>query len=102
MAQFDLFKNPHSSRYPYLLDVQADAVARLATRVVVPLITLKRYGAKPISKLNPLVRVGNVEHVVLVQDLAAIPGAELRQRVLSLAARRAELVAALDLLFTGV
>ena len=102
MAQFDLFKNPRTTRYPYLLDVQAEVLARLATRVVVPLMTLKRYGAKPISRLNPTVRIGNVDHIVLVQELAAIPGSELRDKVLSLASRRVEIVAALDLLLTGV
>ena len=65
-------------------------------------MSTKRYGAKPISRLNPTVRIGNVEHVLLVQELAAIPTASLRDRVMSLTARRGEIVAALDLLFTGL
>jgi hypothetical protein len=38
----------------------------------------------------------------VVQELAAIPAALLREKVLSLGARRSEIVAALDLLFTGL
>jgi CcdB protein. len=102
MAQFDLYKNPRGGSYPYVLDVQSDILTRLATRAVVPLMSTKRYGAKPISRLNPTVRIGNVEHVLLVQELAAIPTASLRDRVMSLTARRGEIVAALDLLFTGL
>lgn len=102
MAQFDLYKNPRAGLYPYLLDVQAELLERLATRAVVPLMTLKRYGAKPISRLNPTARIGNTEHVLLVHELAAIPASELREKVSSLASRRAEIIAALDLLFTGL
>ena len=102
MPQFDLYKNPRGGSYPYLLDVQTDLLGRLATRAVVPLMTIKRYGAKPISRLNPTARIANVEHVLVVQELAAIPASELRAKVTSLASRRAEIIEALDLLFMGL
>jgi toxin CcdB len=102
MAQFDVHKNPRGGAYPYLLDVQADLLASLVTRVVVPLMSVKRYGARPITRLNPTAAVNGVDHVLLFQELAAVPPAALGERITSLASRRAELVAALDLLFTGV
>ena len=102
MAQFDLFRNPRRGAYPLLLDVQADLLARLATRVVVPLVTLKRYGAKPITRLNPVIDVAGVPYVLVFQELAAVPPAALGGHVGSLASNRAQLVAALNLLFTGV
>lgn len=102
MAQFDVFRNPRGGRFPLLLDVQADLLSELATRVVVPLVTLKRYGAKPISRLDPTVLILGVEYVLVFQELAAIPTAALGQPVVSLAKRRSELIAALDLLFTGI
>jgi hypothetical protein len=37
MPQFDLFRHARSKRYPFLLDIQADLLRDLATRVVVPL-----------------------------------------------------------------
>lgn len=102
MAQFDLYRNPRGSNYAFLLDVQSDLLGRLATRAVVPVIAAKRYGVKPITRLNPTTKIGNAEYVLVVQELAAIPAEELREKVASLAARRPEIVAALDLLFTGL
>ncbi|HEY1813907.1 MAG TPA: CcdB family protein [Kofleriaceae bacterium] len=53
MAQFDVHRNARSAAYPLLLDIQSELLARLATRAVVPLVALKKYGAKPISRSNP-------------------------------------------------
>ena len=41
MAQFDVFENPNeetNEAVPYLLDLQADLLDTLSTRVVVPLV----------------------------------------------------------------
>jgi len=102
MAQFDLHRHAKRGLYPFLVDIQADLLAGLATRVVVPLVPLRRYGTRPITRLNPLVAIGGREHVVVVQELAAVPATALGAVVGSLAARRADLLAALDLLLTGV
>lgn len=101
MAQFDIHENPRSTDYPYVLDVQAEVLAALATRVVVPMTRTADH-VTPISRLNPTAVVRGVEHVLVFQELAAIPTSALAKPVASLASRRAELVAALDLLFTGL
>ena len=102
MAQFDVFRNPRSRVYPLLLDIQADVLAQLATRVVVPLTRLERHGSKPITRLNPTARLAGVEYVLVFQEIAGIPCSALGEPIASLASRRAELVAAIDLLFTGI
>lgn len=101
MAQFDVYKNPRKGAFPLLVDVQSDVLERLATRIVVPLTPPKRYGSKPITRLNPVTIDGGA-YVLVFQELAGIPVASLGQRVGSLADRRTELIAALDLLFTGI
>ncbi len=101
MPQFDLYRNPRSDDYPLLLDVQAELLARLGTRVVVPLAPRESY-EQAISRLNPTSTIDGVEHVLVFQELAAIPMSELGDPIASLASRRVELVAALDLLFTGL
>jgi toxin CcdB len=101
MAQFDVFRNPRGGAYPLLLDVQADLLERLATRVVVPLMTVKRFGAKPITRLNPTVTVRGIEYVLVFQELASVPSSAIGERVASLANRRVDLIRAIDLLFTG-
>jgi len=102
MARFDVYRNPRGGVFPLLLDVQADLLRRLASRVVVPMATLKQLGAKPITNLNPTARIRGVEYVLVFQELAAIPATALGDPVASLAERRSELVAAIDLLFTGI
>lgn len=102
MAQFDLHRNPKGGAYPWLLDLQADVLERLVTRLVVPLTSVKRYGARPITRLNPVVRVKDTDYVLVFQELAAIPRSALGEVVTSLASRRSELVAAVDLLVTGI
>ncbi|MCC7382925.1 MAG: CcdB family protein [Deltaproteobacteria bacterium] len=102
MAQFDLYKNPRGGLFPLLLDVQTDLLSSLETRVVVPLATLKKYRAKPITRLNPTVTIDDVEYVLVFQELAAIPRAALGKPRGSLASLRTDLVAAVDLVFTGL
>jgi toxin CcdB len=102
MAQFDVFRHTKSKRYPYLLDVQADLLRDLATRIIAPLMPLARLHGKPIGRLNPVVAVDGEQHVIVFQELAAFPASELRDVVASLHARRGELIAAIDLLFTGI
>lgn len=102
MAQFDVFKNPRGRMFPLLVDVQADMLSELATRVVVPMAPLKRWPSKPIGRLNPTARIRGVEYVMVFQELAAIPRKALGSPAGSLRSRRDDLIAALDLLFTGI
>lgn len=101
MAQFDVFKNPRGGMYPLLLDVQTDVLGSLSTRIVVPLVLVKKYG-KPITRLHPTATIRGAAYVLKFHDLAAVPAIVLVRPVDSLAHRRVELIAALDLLFTGV
>ena len=102
MGQFDLFRHLRSRRYPFLLDLQADLLRDLATRVVAPLTPVKRLGGKPISRLNPVVAIDGAQYAILFQELAAVPVTAIGETVGSLRNRRDDLIAALDLLFTGV
>jgi toxin CcdB len=102
MAQFDLFRHGRNKRYPFLLDIQADLLRDLATRVVAPLTPVKRLGGKPITRLNPVVAVDGAQYAILFQEIAALPVTAIGETVGSLRNRRDELIAALDLLFTGV
>jgi len=55
MAQFDVYENLNvhtKNDIPYLLDLQADLLSTLATRIVAPLVGASAMG-KPISHLNP-------------------------------------------------
>ena len=101
MAQFDVHLDRLGKLYPLLLDVQADLLSHLATRVVVPLAVKKKYPATPIRRLNPIIIVRGTEYVAVFQELAAIASSELGAVRGSAAPYRSDLVAALDLMFTG-
>jgi toxin CcdB len=101
MSQFDVFRSPRAGIYPLVVDVQADLHAKLATRIVVPLVLRTRYAAQPLARLTPILKVRGDEYVLVFPLLAAVPKASLGELVGSLAAQRATLIAALDLLITG-
>jgi toxin CcdB len=101
MAQFDVHKDRKRSLYPLLLDVQADLLSHLGTRVVVPLAPKRQFPATPIRRLNPVITFRGVEYVAVFQELAAISADELGDVQGTLASHRAELIAAIDLVFTG-
>ena len=101
MAQFDVLRNRRGGDYPLLVDVQADLHARLATRIVVPLAPRSRDAGPAFSRLMPVVRVRGDEYVAECPLMGSVPTTSLGEVVGSLAARRAELIGALDLLVAG-
>ena len=105
MAQFDVYRNSNPAtrgRVPYLLDVQAELLEPLATRIVVPLGRPDAVGGKPAERLNPQFELEGRKLVMLTPELAGVPRKALGERVANLASARLEIVAALDLAFTGI
>lgn len=104
MAQFDVYLNPNAATrkaIPYLLDVQADLLDTLATRVVVPLIIEEEMGLAA-RHLNPQFKIKGMAVVMSAAELAGVPGRSLGDKVATLKSRRDEIIAALDMLFTGI
>lgn len=105
MRQFDVYSNPNPDsceRLPYLIVLQSDLLERLDNVVAAPLRSPQDGKSIPILRLNPVVEVGTERYFVRIQDLAAIPARSLRQPVCNLSSEREALLAALDLLFTGL
>lgn len=104
MAQFDVFENPNKETnqvVPYLLDVQAELLDTLSTRVVVPLVAASAMGGKAVKHLNPEFKISNATVFMSTAELAGIPARSLGEKVTSLTDRRHEIIAALDFLSTG-
>jgi toxin CcdB len=105
MARFDVYlnRNPETSSYiPYLLDVQAELLDVLATRVVVPLYTLSSM-PKPARHLNPVFEINGERLVLSTAELAGVPMGILGEVVVcNVASHRDKTIAALDFLFTEV
>jgi len=103
MAQFNLYRNANrqtQERYPFLLNIQSDLLDALKTRLVIPAIKLA--GQKPITRLNPVFEYDQLQYLLLVQEMAAIPANNLGAKVTELEALRSEILAAVDLLITGI
>jgi toxin CcdB len=99
MPRFAVYANPEGPGY--LLDVQANLLSHLNTRMVVPL--LPQVSAPiPAQTLNPLFDVGGVTCVMVTQFMAAVPQKMLQSKVLSVEDRAHEVVSALDCLFQGI
>lgn len=104
MAQFDVYLNPNPDTrevIPYLLDVQNDLLDTLATRVVAPLVLAEEMGAAA-KQLNPQFKIKGMAVVMSSAELAGIANRSLGDKVTSLENKRDEIIAALDLLFTGI
>lgn len=105
MAQFDVYRNPNPAtraRIPYLLDVQSDLLDPLATRVVVPLCKPEVLKGKLAERLNPVFEVEGSKMAMLTPELAGVSRKILGERVGNLSNERHSIVAALDLLITGI
>ncbi|MDX8381937.1 MAG: CcdB family protein [Ghiorsea sp.] len=104
MAQFDVYANPNpdtNKHIPYLLDVQAELLDILATRVVIPLHTTASI-PKPLRHLNPVLDINHEKYVLSTAELAGIPVAMLGQPITNISAQRQDIIEALDFTFTGI
>ena len=99
MARFDVYASPDGRGY--LLDVQADLLDSLNTRVVVPLMPVGT-APSPAKRLNPVFDIQNERHVMVTQFLSAVPVFILKMPISNLALHDTEIMGALDILTTGI
>lgn len=62
MARFDVYANPGGTGY--VLDVQADVLHELNTRIVVPLLPSAQ-APLPAKRLNPVFAIGDEPHTMV-------------------------------------
>ncbi len=104
MPQLDVYHNPDKSslaRIPYVVVLQFDLLDSLEHFVVAPLRIKQDDSVIPMLRLNPLTMIDGQEYHVRVQDIATVPRRMLKSPVANLSTQRDEIIAALDLLFTG-
>lgn len=101
--QCSVHKNPDDDAgdIPFLVDVQADLLSDLDTRVVIPLIRRAAFG-RPATRLHPVFTVDDQQFVMATHLLAAVRGRSLGTAVMSLSDQRDVVIAAIDVLWSGV
>ena len=104
MARFEVRTNLNRAtriRVPYLLELQADMLSALDTRLVAPLVPAAEFGPAA-TRLNPGFRVGNRNLVMDTALMAGVPKKLLGEKVDSLAERSVDILGAVDFLVSGI
>lgn len=101
--QCDVHRNNDdaSGEIPFLLDIQANLLADLQTRVVVPLIRAGAFGRRA-TRLHPLFAIDGQDVVMATHLVAAVRKQTLGAAVASLQAERDIVLNAIDVLWSGV
>lgn len=103
IRQFDVFRNPlkggHRDR-PYIVVVQHAFFDDQPTRIIVPLVLAS--AVRPQPRLNPAVTVEGTALYFSPTEMFSLSYNFLRTKVANLEADRDKLIAAIDLVFTGI
>jgi len=98
MARFDVYRRDGK----LLLDVRADSLPYLKTRLVVPLFALDSAPRPLIDTLNPVMRFDGGEIAMMTQYAAAVSERDLGPAQGSLVSEEYIIGRALDMLLTGI
>ena len=101
MAQFAVHRHRLRPDGPLLLNIQSDFITDLSTRVVVPLYPHDE-SDPPIESLTPEVTIDGKRYLIEVPEIAGVPMSVLGAQVADLSDKRDEVLAAIDLLITGI
>ena len=101
MARFDVYKYA-SKTAPLVVDVQADLLSDLHTRVVIPLAPEKKARKEALPRLKPMVRVHREDYILITTDIGTLTKSSLGKPVANIEdAHRQDITDALDFLFQG-
>jgi toxin CcdB len=105
VKQFSVYKNKSRNKqtYPYFIDVQADMLAHLNTRLVIPL-TQKDNSNSQVKALTPVIIIEQVDYVVLTTIITTTDVKNLKagDAVMDASHLRDQLVSAIDMMILGI
>ncbi|ELC5048565.1 CcdB family protein [Salmonella enterica] len=105
MKQFAVYKNKSRNKqaYPYFIDVQADMLAHLNTRLVMPL-TQKANSNSQVKALTPIITIDQIDYVVLATMITTTDVKNLKAEdvVMDASHLRDQLVSAIDMMILGI
>ena len=101
MARFDVHR-VEGWGAPLVIDVQANLLGELSSRVVVPLVPLADLGRQPMARLEPVLTIGAIDYLFSATELSVQLASRLGAPVGNVESLyRDEIVTALDFLFQG-
>lgn len=100
MARYDVytFDHPHA---PLVVDVQADILSDLSTRVVIPLMPVAKAKDQVSSRLKPLVGVNGKHYVLITTDITVASVKDLKKQTANLDSYHRDITDAIDFLLQG-
>jgi toxin CcdB len=105
MPRYSVYRNRNSAsrvRFPLLLDIQSDLLDPLATRVVVPLSPMVASRSRVMQTLTPVLHFESKDYVMVTPQLSGVAAQDLGPSIGDFSADREKIIAALDLLITGI
>ena len=105
MCQFLLYRNEDKSSnetYPYFVDIQNSLLSDLNSRVVIPLSPYPALNKNEAKKLCPVIHLADGDYVLLTHQITSIPKSILKTKVTSIENGRYEILAAVDMLISGI
>lgn len=105
MAQFDVYLNPSEqtrNTYPFILDIQNELIAGIATRIVVPLGNAANFSGEEMKGLTPRISFEGAELLIMIPQIASMPARLLNEPIGTLQSMHDEIIAALDFAITGI
>lgn len=105
MEQFDLYVNTDQDTnkiYPYFVDIQNELLDTLNSRVVIPLTPILKSDKSYPKNLCPVIEIKNKKFALLTHQLTSVSVSFLKEKEISLAASRDDILAAIDFLVTGI
>ena len=104
MPQFAVYLNKNlrsRSVFPLLVDVQAELLRNLETRVVIPLVKGAAFTSYPLGLVMPTVEVDGESYVLVTPQLAGVSQWDLGPHTGSVAAHSHAIFTAMDILLRG-
>ena len=96
MARFDL----HRRQGRLVVDVQADIIPYVGTRLAIPLYHLNEV-PRSMARLHPVITIDRTEYILATHLMAAVPVAELGATVGSLDSYYDRIVDAIGMVLNG-
>jgi len=101
VARFDVYRFANKAA-PFVVDVQADLLSDLASRVVVPLAPVACFAKEELPRLKPRITIDGNEYILMTTDIGVLAKAQLGLPVTNIeTSHRDDITAALDFLLQG-
>jgi toxin CcdB len=104
MPQFAVYLNKNlrsRSVFPMLVDVQAELLRDLETRVVIPLVKSTAFTSFPLGLVMPTVELEGESYMLVTPQLAGVSRWDLGPHTGSVAAHSRAIFTAMDILLRG-